>query len=74
MKITQVTATCRRLIALPKYENVLYECSMTAQVEDGEDASKVYDDVLHLCKVKIGKELDRFESGATLQQQKKRIG
>lgn len=50
MIIKEVTATCRRLIALPRYENVLYECTMTATVEDHENASDVYDDLVSLCK------------------------
>ena len=75
MRIKEVTATCRRLIALPRYENVLYECTITAAVDDGEDANYVYENILQFCKEKIGKELSRFEDLAPVQREtKKRIG
>lgn len=75
MKIKEVHATCRRLIALPKYENVLYECSATAIVEDGEDANEVYDKTLQFCKQKVGRELERLSDVSSVQREvKKRIG
>ena len=75
MAIKEVTATCRRLIALPKYENVLYECTATATVEDGEDPDKVYDQTLQFCKNKVGKELDRLSDVSAVQREtKRRIG
>lgn len=74
MRIKEVSATCRRLIALPKFENVLYEATMTAEVEEGEDASRVYDTVLQLCKDKVAKELSRFEDLSAIQSKTKRIG
>jgi hypothetical protein len=74
MIVKEVTATCRRLIALPRYENVLYECSMTAEVQPNEDPKRAYDELLLMCKAKIGKELERFEDLAPVQKEtKKRI-
>ena len=59
-KITQINVSVRRLIALPKYENVTYSCEATAIVAEGEDPHTVYADTLAFCKTKVAAELERF--------------
>lgn len=73
MRIKEISVTCKRLIALPRYENVTYECSATAEVDPQDDPDEVYEETLEFCKNKIAKELARFEDVSSVQKQKKRI-
>lgn len=59
--ITQVHVGVKRLIALKKFENVTYECQVTATVPEGESPHKVYDQALAFCKAKVLAEMDRLE-------------
>lgn len=61
-KITEVSVGVRRLIALAKYENVTYECNVTATVSDEENPQEVYQELLSFCKDKIGSEVDRLQA------------
>lgn len=60
MKVTEVTVGVKRLIALAKYENVTYSVELTASVEEGEDADKVYTELKDSCKAKILAEMERL--------------
>ena len=71
--ITELTVTCRRLIALPKYENVLYECTATVTLDPSDDPDDVYEETLQFCKEKVGKELDRLSGVAANQTTTSRI-
>ena len=61
MTITTVTATVKRLINLGNYENVTFECSATATVDQYGGVDTAYKEALDLCKEKVGIELERFQ-------------
>lgn len=59
-KIKQITVGIERTINLGNYENVRYSVQTTADLDEGEDADKVYSDRLAWCKSKVMAELDRL--------------
>ncbi len=58
--ITSVTVSVKRLIALAKYENVTYQCDVTATVGILDTPTEVYEHCLAFCKSKILAEMERL--------------
>lgn len=63
MKITSITVSVKRLVALAKYENVTYNVEATADVQDNDTPTEVYENLLAFCQTKIMAEMDRMEKG-----------
>ncbi len=61
MGIKTVTVGIQRVINLGNYENVRYECSVIAEVEEGKTPEETYQEALGFCKEKILAELDRIK-------------
>jgi len=59
--IKQVTVGIQRVINLGNYENVRYECSVIAEVEEGMSAHDTYQAALRFCKENVLAEIDRIE-------------
>lgn len=64
-QIKEVRVSVKRLIALKKYENVTYECEVTATVdtEGFESPQAVYNDCLAFCQRNIAAQIERIEKG-----------
>lgn len=61
MKITSIRVSVKRLIAIKRWENVTYECEVTASVSDGDNPYAVYNNALEFCKESVLAEMDRLE-------------
>lgn len=59
--IKEITVGVQRLISLPKYENVRYECSTVVTVAEGQTPDEAYAEGLEFCKAKVLAELDRIK-------------
>lgn len=59
-KCKQVTATLARLIALPRYENIRFESSVTLSVDNDEQPLDVYNEAMEMCRNNVRSEIDRF--------------
>lgn len=70
MKIKQVTVGVQRIINLGNYENVRYECTATAEVEEGDNPEQVYADCLHFCKDNVLAEVERLEAAKGAKRKK----
>ena len=65
MRITQVTVGVQRIINLGNYENARYECTQTAEVEEGEDPAEVYNQLRDICRANISQEVERLQPQKT---------
>lgn len=69
-KVKTITVGIQRVINLGNYENVRYECTVVAEMQEGDDATPVYEDLLDFCKEKVGAEIDRLEEAKRLCKQR----
>lgn len=62
MKITHITVGITRLIALPKYENVKYECTATAELNDLDEPADVKEQLSDFCRQSIIADIEKLNS------------
>lgn len=61
-KVTEVTATLARLIALPKFENIRFESSVTMTVEPDEEPKAVFILAMDMCRDNVRTQIERFHA------------
>ncbi len=60
-EIKEVTAMLDRLIALPKFENIRFGCSVTMSVGENEKPEDVYKEAMAQCRLNIIGQIERFQ-------------
>lgn len=61
MKVKTIEVGVQRIINLGNYENVRYECTLTAEIDAGESVAECYEKLANECRANIADEMKRLK-------------